>query len=306
MTEQSTPWSSAGQHGVAGRVDALCRSPVMVVGSPRSGTTWVQRVLLSDPRICGRRETHFFTLFWPVLDRVRERKTFARQVGMSAHWDAGELREAISDLWGRTVGPVVAEHPEAELLLEKTPDHANNLPAALELLPTAKVIHVIRDSRAVAASMMAASKGWGQDWVPSTAAEAAGVWQRYTRAAITGGRQLPAGRYTEVHYEDLSADPAAHVARLFDFLGLPIPPERVAAIVAEQQFGTQKAIGGSAIGTARGGGAQREPAGFFRKGQPDAWRSDLTLRHKLTVWRYTRKLMRELGYDFRGRRTVTH
>ncbi len=38
------------------------------------------------------------------------------------------------------------------------------LPEILQLLPDAKVIHIVRDSRAVVASLLAASQGWGSEW----------------------------------------------------------------------------------------------------------------------------------------------
>ena len=285
----------------AARVDVLCRRPVLIVGSPRGGTTWVQRILLSDPRVCGGQETHFFNSFWPVLDVVRAGLQSTRGVGMLGHWSPPELLEAIYQIWRRTVGPfVVAGPPTAEVLVEKTPDHATVLRAALTLLPEARVVHVIRDSRAVAASLLAAAAGWGKSWAPDTATKAAVVWQRYTKAAMDVGRQLPADRYTEVYYEDLVADPQFQVARLFAFAGLPLSPDAAAAIAESQQFDRQKESGGSALPSVQQAAAP-EPAGFFRKGKPDAWRTDLTLSQKLTVWRYTRKLMGDLGYTWAGR-----
>ena len=293
--------ASDGDWPVEDRVDALCRRPILVVGSPRGGTTWVQRLLLSDDRVCGGQETHFFNAFWPAVDVCRDGMKSTRGVGMLGHWGADELREAIFDLWRRTLAPVVRAAPAtARVLVEKTPNHATVLGSALSLLPEAKVIHVIRDSRAVAASMLAAAGGWGKSWAPTSADEAARVWHRHTRGAMDAGRRLPPDRYLEVFYEDLLADPAAGVARLFAFAGLPIPPDRAREIAAAQQFEAVKETGGKPLASAAGAGAP-EPAGFFRKGTPDAWRADLTLRQKLTVWRYTRKLMRQLGYGWKGR-----
>ena len=41
----------------------LDRPPVFIVGAQRSGTTWVQRLLCSHPRIVGGQESHLFSAY---------------------------------------------------------------------------------------------------------------------------------------------------------------------------------------------------------------------------------------------------
>ena len=58
-------------------MSAACRS-VFVVGAQRSGTTWLQRLLLEDPRCCGGQEAHFFATFGRVLHEFDHKASLPR------------------------------------------------------------------------------------------------------------------------------------------------------------------------------------------------------------------------------------
>jgi hypothetical protein len=285
--------------------EVLC-SPVLIVGSPRSGTTWVQRLLLSHPAIRGGHESNFFSAFAPVLQTFRRGQSPGRLVGLANYWTEDQLLEEIRSLWCRMMTPFVHQsNGECRLVLEKTPEHSMYMPEISQIVPGVRFIHVIRDSRAVVASMLAAgNEEWAKSWAPVSARDATIWWYRYVNAARRFGRTLPPDKYIEVHYEDLLADPVAGLSRLLQFLGLPLPLERVTEIAGEQSFEKQKTMGGTPFdrkGEMAGAGKIAEPPGFFRSGQADSWRRELTLRQKLTVWRYSRKLMAECGYSWGGR-----
>jgi hypothetical protein len=281
--------------------------PLFIIGAPRSGTTWVQRLMLSHPAIRGGQESNFFMAFAGVLQTFHRGEETSRRVGLANYWTEPALLEEIRGIWRKTMMPYVMEPGRdgtpAALLVEKTPGHALVMKEILALLPEARFLHVIRDSRAVVASMLAAGNSeWGADWAPRDAKEAAIRWFRHVNDARRGGRELPPGKYTEVFYEKLRADTVSGVMQMFEFTGVPLPRERVEQIVAEQDFDRQKAIGGTPM--ERKGKAtdapKAEPAGFFRKGQSDAWRSELSWWQKLIVWRFTRKMMAKCGYNWSG------
>ncbi len=280
---------------------AIVSRPIFVIGAPRSGTTWVQRLLLTCPGLCGGQETHFFSAFASVLWAYDRSLQLGRNVGLPAFWDQKDLVEETRELWRKTVQPLILNCPQAKVLIEKTPDHAIVLPEIFRCLPDSRVIHVIRDSRAVVASMLAASNDWGRVWAPKSARDASVLWYRCTREPMTFAKSLPANRYVQVFYEDLLTDGCAQARRLFEFAGVDMAPEQIRAAVAEQSFETQKKSKGSPIPTVKANHDAAEPAGFFRKGRVDSWRSELSLAQKLIVWRYTRKLMKEVGYDWSGR-----
>lgn len=285
--------------------EEILDKPVLVVGAPRSGTTWVQRLLLNHPAIAGGQESSFFTAFAPALAVFQSNGERHRFTGLDNYWTADALSGEIRALWHKTMQPMI--RPQTRIVVEKSPDHALCMPDIHYLLPEAKFIHVIRDSRAVAASLMAASKEeWGKGWTQSDPVDAAARWRRSVKAARKAGAMLGPSLYREVFYEDLLADPLPHLRGLFEFIGVEVFDEELKRIVEEQKFEKQVAIGGTpfqrAGEVARKANAAKEPKGFFRKGKADSWKTELGFFQQLTIWRHTRHLMRECGYDYQGRR----
>jgi hypothetical protein len=276
----------------------IAMRPIFIVGPPRSGTSWVQRLLLSDPRVCGGQETHFFNVFSNVLHSFHKHEKLGRNVGLPSYWAERELEGEILALWQKTIMPVIHGCPGARYLIEKTPDHATVLPEILQLLPHARVILVVRDSRSVVASLLAAGQGWGAGWAPKSARDASVLWYRYMKQALATGKAMPADRYLMVWYEDLMRNGLQETRRLFKFVGIEKSDQSLAEIISRHEFSLQK-NDSSPIPVVRG--SANEPKEFFRKGKVDSWREDLSFIQKLTVWRYTRKLMREMGYGWNGR-----
>lgn len=62
-------------------------------------------------------------------------------------------------------------------------------------------------------------------WGPETAEEAAVWWRTRVEVARRAGETLGPDRYIEVRFEDLTAAPAAELARVTDFLGIPWAPQ---------------------------------------------------------------------------------
>ena len=192
---------------------------------------------------------------------------------------------------------LVTQSPTARLLVEKTPDHVKHMDAILEILPKARFIHIIRDSRSVVSSLLAASRSeWGK-WAPSTAREASILWYLSIKKAKEFSSQLLPSQYFEVHYENLKTDTFDQLQNIFRFLNVETDDRLIEAIIDEQRFDKQAATGGSALAGANAVSDQKEPEGFFRKGKLESWKEDLTIYEKAIVWRYTHKLMKECGYS---------
>jgi hypothetical protein len=280
-------------------MSAACRS-VFVVGAQRSGTTWLQRLLLEDPRCCGGQESHFFATFGRVLHEFDHKASLPRPHGLAGYWTRTDLVAEIRGLWQRTTAPLRERHPAAAWLVEKTPDHALCMDTIAEVVPDARFIHIVRDSRAVVASLLRASREpWGRGWAPGTAAAAADRWLAHVRAAEDFGAAAGPDRFLRLRYEDLLAGTAAELRRAFDFLDLEIDDARLAEFADRQRFDRQATRGGSAFEStgALGPATPPEPEGFFGRGTADAWRGELSPLARRTVWRRTGRLMRDLGYD---------
>lgn len=280
------------------KIDTLL-SPVMIVGSPRSGTTWLQRLLLENETICGGQESYFYAIFNAAFISVNDTKD-ERKIGLSPYWELKDFNYQIRELWVRTFLPMLDSKPSARVLLEKTPFHALFMDDITKLLPETKFIHLIRDSRSVTASLNAASKGWGSYWAPKSTKKSALEWYRHVKSARDSDIAQDNQRYLEVHYEDLLSDPKAEISRILTFIGLDTDSDSIRTSIENQAFETQKKKGGTGLTNTKGKEI-KEPAGFFRKGSADAWKDDLNIFQKVIVWRFTRKLMKKCGYDWNGR-----
>lgn len=269
---------------------------LFIVGAPRSGTTWLQLLFAQHAAVATEGETHLFEHFvgpalrnWDTLDEapremgpglVMEREKFVER-----------QRQFAREVYARTAGP------DTRLVVDKTPGHALWIDEILTVFPEARVLHLVRDPRDVAASMMAASRGWGASWAPGTAFEAAWMWCEHVRGARTGTERASEAR--ELRYEDLYERPAAELNALFSWLGLDASIGLVERAVEETR-----------IDRLRDGDAEApwdvedEPDGFFRKGGAGNWRTDLA-RSQVAVIEYVcQDLMEEFGYRPTRRRTL--
>ena len=205
------------------RLGPLDERLVFVVGSPRSGTTFLGRSIGSLPGFVDLGEVAPHKASVPELvalstevaaRRIRRTLAVARRLGL-----VGGLRG-----------------------VEQTPETVFVAEAAALAFPSARFVHIVRDGRDVACSLL--DRGWlsqgrggGDDaglpygaeprfWVEpdrveefrttSDARRAAWAWRAYVQAA----RSLHE-RAHEIRYERMVADPDAVAAELAVFLDAP-------------------------------------------------------------------------------------
>lgn len=201
------------------RTDAA--APVIVVGFPRSGTTWLQRMLQAHPDLAGPEgETCLFTSLRDVLANDALMGLAGRAAVVAA---VRRFARALFAYW--------QEHnaPDALRVVEKTPSNVDHLETIVELFPEASIIGIYRDGRDVVHSLMQVQFGTDD---PTAAAKG---WVRSFRKlqAFAAGSD----RIRVVRYEELLSDPTAHVVELLAWLGLPVD-DRVRAAL-EAQAGTR-------------------------------------------------------------------
>lgn len=190
-------------------------APVLIVGSPRSGTTFLGECLRAVPEM-----TYFFeptALNQVIGDYLKDR----REVAQSASRLRARLRWLVRARFDGDRRPAV-----------KDPAFSFVPDLLAEAFPDASYLHILRDGRDVAASLR--SKGMLPTGVRPAwlTVDTYGAWEgldevercvRCWRVAVehaaTMERQAP-DRYLEIVYEDLVSDPQGTAEAMAEFLDL--------------------------------------------------------------------------------------
>jgi hypothetical protein len=273
---------------------------VFVVGSPRSGTTWLQAMLASHPSVATGPETHFFKAIEGV--EATFAKVLPRQVGLRQYLSEGEFYETLAEMFHQVASKVSEPYGPTPVFLEKTPEHCLHARLILRCLPRARFIHLLRDGRHVVSSLVRAHREWADAKNPYRSVTIASqVWQQCVSAA----RGIPAllddpDDYTELRYEDLKGSPVEHMEKLFDWMGLPADPATVRSIVDENRLEAVKQKRGfDTIVPPVGTGVETrraEPECFFGRGATEAKATGLTRLEQHQFHRVCGPLLREMGY----------
>lgn len=201
-------------------------SPIFIVGCPRSGTTLLRDLLRSHPHLTFPEESHFIPSLYRGYGDPRDES------------EARELAEAILRIpwvraWGLSLDPssfagdrsyarIVARVYEAWALKEnkprwgdKTPVYVLHIPLLLEIFPAAKILHIYRDGRDVALSLLRVRFG------PRNVFTAAESWKRMVSAGRRAGATLPRESYREVRYETLLGAPRETMREVCTFIDEP-------------------------------------------------------------------------------------
>lgn len=270
------------------------REHLFVVGSPRSGTTWLQLLLAQHEQIATGKETQLFAQY---VSRLRERWAEEQREaragttnGLTRVLDEAEFDKAIRCFCDSVFASVSRENAAATFILEKSPEHSLHAESILRVYPNAWFLHIIRDPRAVASSFRHAAASW---WAaaPAGPVETTLRW----RKNVIAGRAIATvtQRYKEVRYEDLLEDGEDVLLNLFAWLGLEADAEFCRAAVAACEIGNLR---GPAKDVVQPWSLEQEPDGFFRSGQKDGWSEDLSAIDVAVIERKAGSLMVELGY----------
>ncbi len=209
---------------------------VFVVGCPRSGTTLLQRMLDSHPELAVSNDTHFIPrvlkdelnprMTSDLVENVLNYKRFPR-LGLSTDIVL-EVAAKSFDFRGFVTGlyDEFARSHEKKFGGEKTPDYVKHLSLLHALFPWSRFVHIIRDGRDVALSMLewACKKKNGPAkfrlWEDQPLAVCALFWRWQVTRGLRDGSLLGPDLYCEVRYEQLVSNPPESLRRIARFLDL--------------------------------------------------------------------------------------
>ncbi len=191
---------------------------VFIGGAGRSGTTLLRAMLDAHPRMACGPELKLV----PAICSLRDQWWGAMGHDLlAAGLDESKLDAAVRSFVATLLEGMVPD-PSAVRIAEKTPHNLLHMAMLGRLFPRARFVHVVRDGRAVAASLV--RQAWvdpasGEPiWYCKDPASGARYWSQVVTTVREQASQVP-GRYLELRYEDLVQQPRQTLQRLLAFLG---------------------------------------------------------------------------------------
>jgi hypothetical protein len=279
---------------------------VFIVGCPRSGTTYLQKLLASHPRVHSGWESYVFAWYlgpvlrnWDQKERLSAPNGKMRRIGLHSYMEEQEFHRHLKQL----IKSMMKDTQEGDIFLEKTPRHSLWIPEIIRLLPDARFINIIRDGRDVVASILAASKSWGEELSHHTYS-AARLWAKYVRAVERSRELVPKDNFYEIRYEDLRRDALGSLISLSRFLKLDWDSSKIREAIERNDVRQTRETGGTYLGPTNGQFAnisvfKYPKVSFIRKGEPGSWKTDLRFHQKWQVWLLARSTMADVGYPWK-------
>ena len=274
--------------------------PFFLVGNPRSGTKMLRELLNASPDVwMSEVESHFIPRFTRQIagyGNLADRGSFGRLTadlrGTRAFWQWEHRGVHVPDDewfaacprhdWPGVVAGLfrcvhrreIPDPPkpwETIVWGDKTPVYMGEVPLLASLFPHARFVHLVRDPRDC---VLSSESAWG-----NSPLRTAHEWADRIRRCRAAGGALGPGRYLELRYEDLTDDVRAQLGRLYDFLGVPTPPDAGRLLRVPENLGAAK-------------GAREVVAGNKQK-----WKSRMAPALRRQIEELTGDLLDVYGYE---------
>ena len=274
-------------------------APIFIVGCPRSGTTLLRNLLRSHPHLSFPDETHFIPQIYKAygdpaneqearrltevllqLRWVRRWKCDFDETALIACRSYAAMVDVLFQTWARKEGK-----PRWG---DKTPENVLHMHTLGTIFPQARFIHVYRDGRDVARSLINSPFG-PENWFA-----AALLWQARVQAGRQAGAALPKGMYTEVRYETLLNDLETTLRKVCEFVEEPFDP----AILAQNVLPFEKRV--HRVAAFRPYSRGYNGQSIIVRDNANKWKTKVTLKQRIVFESVAGELLRELGYETEG------
>lgn len=272
-----------------------------VCGAPKSGTTWLQRLLDAHPEVVCSGEGHFVERL--VLPMLQVRDTYNKHMSLVAErvYEHKPYYEPVSteDMLGTARGLILRQmqkrqKPGALAVGDKTPRYTDYLNELRSLFPRASFIHIVRDPRDVAVSVLHHGRRAGiaealdpqSDRHRTAVRSTAVAWMNAQGKVAAFRKRNPQASFHELRYEDLLDRPLETACAAFRFLE-----------VGDSENVVQTAIDATSFETLSGRqrGDESETS-FFRKGVVGDWKGSLDDAALAMIGSLAGEMMARKGY----------
>jgi tetratricopeptide (TPR) repeat protein len=185
--------------------------PVFIIGMPRSGTSLVEQILASHPKVFGAGERAEFGGLANGLVGPDGAKFPEVVVSMSA--------EQVRSLGTSYVRAMQALAPTVERITDKMPNNFFHAGLIQLALPNARIIHIRRDPRDTALSCFSNLFAMGNVHTYDLA-ELGRYIRAYEKLMEHWRQVLPENAMIEVQYEELVGNLEGQARRIVDYCGL--------------------------------------------------------------------------------------
>ena len=233
-----------------------------IIGSPKSGNTWLMECFNYHPEISCYNELHIMTQFkyglGNIMDKVNHitkeghMTTFQEFKYYDPEFDSNDIYDMIAVAWRN----IIKKDPkDAKFYGEKDPEYCSALEQVVQFYPNAKIVHVVRDPRDVAVSYyhhmkrendffeqysLVKKTELSQTFKYERSKEAMMMdcltnWKRDQTTIETMKKRFP-DKFVTIRYEDFST---LELHRVFSFIGARTSKELCDAIMEATDIKTR-------------------------------------------------------------------
>ena len=206
------------------------KSPLFILGCPRSGTTFLSSLLKRTAY--GRPfESQFIIKYFKKLKQygdlnkyenfsklvrniLSERANMQHKLEVDAYEMFSKMKEKSYPANINAICLRIASKVNKHVTSwgDKTPFYTLHVDILLKFFPKSKIIYITRDGRDVALSLM--ERSWG----PNNIYSCAKFWKNYIKQKKILNELLNSEKFLEVKYEELLETPEQELGRVYEFL----------------------------------------------------------------------------------------
>jgi hypothetical protein len=283
---------------------------VWMLGSPRTGSTWLMQLFAEIPEISVIDESYIPLHLVPIDHALTDGEFF--QQGPRAeepHYFFAkrylpELFPELRSLFMRGLLRQLEEldqNTDPRWIVIKEPNGSHASDSLMSLFPEARLLFLVRDGRDVIDSLIDAMLSRDSWWQQSQGSDEprivsermafinhhAKLWLQRTQSTQRAFAALPEEQRYQVVYESLLADTTPEFTGMLEWLGMDVPAEQIEAAVEKRSF--------SAIPDSEKGPGKRA-----RSANPGQWKERLRPGEIDLVEQVMGPKLRELGYEVEG------